>query len=97
VSLHTLLGRAVGWEEALAALLTALGERLDELERDGVSAVVGSWRERAIGLGGRVEAQTHGGVLRGTALDVAEDGALLVETGGGVVRLLAGDVHLLAS
>jgi biotin-(acetyl-CoA carboxylase) ligase len=63
-SLHNLLGRAVGWEEALAALLTALGARLGELERGGVPAIVASWRGRAVGLGERVEAQTPAGASR---------------------------------
>jgi BirA family biotin operon repressor/biotin-[acetyl-CoA-carboxylase] ligase len=93
-SLHTLLGRAVDWEEALTALLTALGRRSAELEERGVPAVVAAWRGRAVGLGGPVEAQTPAGLLQGTAVDVADDGALLVDTGGGVTRLVAGDVHL---
>jgi BirA family biotin operon repressor/biotin-[acetyl-CoA-carboxylase] ligase len=94
-SLHQLLGRPVGWEEALAALLTALGARLGELEAGGVAATAAAWRARAVGLGGPVEAQTPAGMIRGTALDIAEDGALLVDTGGSITRLVAGDVHLL--
>lgn len=93
-SLHQLAGRAVGWEEALAALLTALGARVAELERGGVPAAVAAWRPRALGLGGPIEAHTPSGVVRGTALDIADDGALLVDTPGGVLRLVAGDVHL---
>jgi biotin-(acetyl-CoA carboxylase) ligase len=34
------------------------------------------------------------GTVAGVALDVAEDGALLVEASGQVHRFLAGDVHL---
>jgi BirA family biotin operon repressor/biotin-[acetyl-CoA-carboxylase] ligase len=84
----------VGWEEALAALLTALAERLRELESGGVAATVHAWRQHAVGLGTRIEAHTPTGTLRGIAVDVADDGALLVDTGTELTRLLAGDVHL---
>lgn len=94
-SLHRLAGRAVGWEEALAALLTALGARLAELREGGVAATVAAWRERAVGIGGRVTVQTASGPLEGDIAGIAEDGALLVATAaGGVVRVLAGDVRL---
>jgi len=94
-SLDRLVGRPVSWEEALAALLVALGTRMAELRQGGVGATVAAWRARAVGLGGEVAVDTPGGRVHGRALDVDEDGALLVETAGGAVRrLLAGDVHL---
>jgi len=93
-SLHRLAGREVGWEEALAALLDALGRRTAELVEGGAAATVAAWRRCALGLGAPVEAHTPAGVIRGTAQDVAPDGALLLDTGAGVERLVAGDVHL---
>lgn len=94
-SLHRLVGRAVPWEEALAALLAALGARMAELRQGGMRTTVAAWRARALGMGGEVEVDTPSGRLRGRAVDVDEDGALLLETAGGAVRrLLAGDVHL---
>jgi BirA family biotin operon repressor/biotin-[acetyl-CoA-carboxylase] ligase len=93
-SLHDLLDRTPTWEETLAALLTALGARLRELESGGLPATVGAWRQHAIGLGTPIEAHTPTGVIHGIARDIAEDGALLVETPTGLTRLLAGDVHL---
>lgn len=95
-SLHTLLGRGVPWEAALAALLTALGRRLAELDAAGLPAVIAAWRPLALGLGAPIEAITPTGTLRGTAVDVAPDGALLVATDAGITPLVAGDVHLLA-
>lgn len=101
VSLHHLVGRgeaSPGWEEVLAALLSALGGRMRELRDGGVAATVAAWRPRAVGLGGAVRVETPGGVVSGVARDVADDGALLVEVEGGggeVQRVLAGDVHLL--
>jgi BirA family biotin operon repressor/biotin-[acetyl-CoA-carboxylase] ligase len=95
-SLHQLAGRPVGWEEALAALLTPLGARCRSLYAGGVAATVASWRERAVGLGGAVAVETPAGLVEGNAVGVDDDGALLVaRSDGEVVRLLAGDVHLL--
>jgi BirA family biotin operon repressor/biotin-[acetyl-CoA-carboxylase] ligase len=94
-SLHRLAGRAVGWEEALAALLTALGARLAELREGGVAATVAAWRERAVGIGARVTVHTAHGPVEGDIAGIADDGALLLATAaGGEVRVLAGDVRL---
>jgi len=95
-SLHTLVGREVDWEEALAALLPALAGRCAELYRGGVAATVAAWRQRSVTLGRRVAVDTPGGRVEGLAVDVAEDGALLLQpdSGGEPLRLLAGDVHL---
>jgi len=93
-SLHSLLGRGVTWEEALPPLLTALAAHLAELDRGGLPAIAATWRTRALGLGAPITAHTPQGPVQGTALDIAGDGALLVQTPQGVVRLLAGDVHL---
>ena len=51
----------------------------------------------AVGLGGPVSVQSASGIIRGVAVDVADDGALLVEASGHTHRFLAGDVHLGAS
>jgi BirA family biotin operon repressor/biotin-[acetyl-CoA-carboxylase] ligase len=93
-SLHRLCGRAVAADDALAALLVALGTRLAELRHGGVAATVAAWRPRAVGLGAPVAVEAPRGRVEGTAVGVADDGALLVDRGGEVVRLLAGDVHL---
>jgi biotin-(acetyl-CoA carboxylase) ligase len=66
-----------------------------QLESAGLPATVAAWRTRAVGLGARIEAHNPTGVIRGIALDIADDGALLIDTGAPTpTRLLAGDVHL---
>jgi BirA family biotin operon repressor/biotin-[acetyl-CoA-carboxylase] ligase len=81
-------------EELLTLLLPALAARLRTLQSGGLAALLDGWRARAVGLGGPVVAETPAGRLRGRAVDVDVDGALLLETAAGTVRLLAGDVHL---
>ncbi|ELZ45526.1 biotin--acetyl-CoA-carboxylase ligase [Halorubrum coriense DSM 10284] len=65
------------------AELTASPEALD--------AVLPAWRERAATLGRRVRVDTADGVVEGTAVDVAEPGALVVDTDEGRRRVHAGD------
>ncbi|ELZ44367.1 biotin--acetyl-CoA-carboxylase ligase [Halorubrum californiense DSM 19288] len=65
------------------AELTASPAALDE--------VLSAWRERASTLGRRVRVDTGDGVVEGTAVDVADPGALLIDTDGGRRRVHAGD------
>ena len=94
-SLHRLLAPAPppAAEELLVTLLPALAARIRSLEAGGIAALLPDWRARAVGLGGRVLAETPAGRVEGRAVDVDTDGALLIETAGGTVRLLAGDAH----
>jgi BirA family biotin operon repressor/biotin-[acetyl-CoA-carboxylase] ligase len=65
------------------------------VEAGGIGSLRADWTARAAGLGGRVRAQLGASTVEGTALGIDGDGALLVETGEGLVRLVAGEVHLL--
>jgi BirA family biotin operon repressor/biotin-[acetyl-CoA-carboxylase] ligase len=95
VSLHTIAGTAPDAVVLLRVWGNALGVRIAALERGGVAALLGDWRRHAVGLGAPVTVDGPSGMLRGVAVDVAEDGALLVDAAGSVHRVLAGDVHLL--
>lgn len=64
-------------------------QRVRELHGD-VQPVLADWRSRAHTLGRLVSVAG----LRGRAVDIDDDGALLIETGGGIRRVLAGDVNL---
>jgi BirA family biotin operon repressor/biotin-[acetyl-CoA-carboxylase] ligase len=65
----------------------------DILERDP-SKVLDLWRSYAINLGAEVIV----GDIRGIAIDIGEDGALLVrEPSGKLSRILAGDVQMVSS
>ena len=92
--LHRHVPAPVARDDVLAGVVTALGRRLAELNSGGVDAIAPAWRLRAFGLGRTVTASTPAGVVRGTALDIDSDGALLVRTERGTERLLAGDVHV---
>jgi BirA family biotin operon repressor/biotin-[acetyl-CoA-carboxylase] ligase len=83
----TSLGGAVGVEELLERLLLALDRWLSR----PLPEVLAAWRSRDALLGETVRWQNGSG--KGVGID--EGGALLVDTGSGVVALQAGEVHLL--
>ncbi len=92
-SLKSELGREVDRETLLAAYLLRF-EELYVAAKGGASPVA-AWKERLVTLGQRVHASWPGGEADGLAVDVDEDGALLVRIGeDAVVRVEAGDVTL---
>ena len=93
-SLETELGRAVDRGLVLAECLAALAGRYEQLRRGERTAILDAWRARARStLGRAVEWDSPGGVCRGVAEDIDSRGALLVRTGTGRERLLAGEVR----
>jgi BirA family biotin operon repressor/biotin-[acetyl-CoA-carboxylase] ligase len=94
ISLHTLVATPPPAGELLAAWAQALGVRITNLESGGIGALLDDWRRCAVGLGGPVTVHAVGGTTDGVAIDVGDDGALLVESSGRTHRFLAGDVHL---
>ena len=81
-------------EELLVTWWAALGARIATLEQGGIGAILGDWRGCAVGLGEPVSVHGPAGIVNGVAVDVGDDGALIVEASGRLHRFLAGDVHL---
>jgi len=93
-SLEGELGRTIDRGAVLAGCLAAFASRYDDLRRRRGSDVVAAWRQSAAPLLGRaVEWDERGGVRRGVAQDVDENGALIVRTSAGAVTLVAGEVR----
>lgn len=64
--------------------------------QDGFSGVIEEWRKLSDTLGRRVKVHAHGRVLEGQALDVDENGGLIVRLDSGFNKhILSGDVELL--
>ena len=96
VSLHELVENPPAAEALLDAWLRRLDTRVSALEQSGRAPLLADWRLHATGLGAPVRVETGGRLIAGTAVDVRDDGALLVRTAGGVTPVLAGDVQLAA-
>jgi BirA family transcriptional regulator, biotin operon repressor / biotin---[acetyl-CoA-carboxylase] ligase len=94
VSLHTLVPTPPEAESLLAGWARALAIRIEVLEQGGIAALLGDWRRCAVGLGGPVTVHASNATTHGIAVDVGDDGALLVESAGRVHRFLAAEVHL---
>lgn len=95
-ALETELGRTVDRPALLVECLAALAARYADLRDRRHGAVLAAWRARAAAtLGRSVEWDTEDGVRRGVAHDIDETGALLVQSGGAVRRVIAGEVRWL--
>ena len=80
----------------LAEILAAFGERYDDLRAGRFDAILAAWRQLATSLpNAYVEWDSPAGVVRGRALDIDRDGALLVRVGEKVERVVAGEVRWL--
>lgn len=89
-------GSEVDREDLLVAILRGFDSILAALgEPGGAAALLMRYRHLSATLGRRVRVELASGALEGVAVDVADDGHLLVELGGEVVSVAAGDVvHL---
>jgi BirA family biotin operon repressor/biotin-[acetyl-CoA-carboxylase] ligase len=93
-SVKDALGFELPRELVLAAFCDHV-ERLYEEAASGSRRPFEAWRQRLITLGREVVASGAGQTLRGTATDVTDDGALVIETPDGEKHtVLAGDVTL---
>lgn len=80
----------------LQAVLRAFDRLYAEVLASGFAPVFAAWRRYAVTLGKevRVLGVRTGENFEGRAVDIDEDGALLVETESGIRRVLAGDVSI---
>lgn len=93
-SLETELGRSVDRGALLAAVLERLRANVELVHGAGAEGVCRAWRiHGGAGLrGAPVRWEDAAGPRRGRAVDIAPDGALLVQTAEGVERVVAGEV-----
>ena len=89
------LGRgAIALDRVEDVLLRKLDTAVAALDGGG-AGVVAEWRSHLTTLGQRIAVHTRDGVVKGEAVDVDAQGALLLRVAGGEVRrILEGDVSL---
>lgn len=94
-SVAVALGREVGRERLLGAILAEISAAVDRVIAEGDSWVVASWRRRSSMLGRRVTYLDRDTTRGALAEDIRPDGALTVRLDDGTRRhLYAGDVQL---
>ncbi|MBW2220542.1 MAG: biotin--[acetyl-CoA-carboxylase] ligase, partial [Deltaproteobacteria bacterium] len=91
-SLKQLLGHAVGRREILAGFLDGLEKTLESnspghnLDHIGLDHIIGEWKEYTVTLGRMVKIVTTSETFHGKAIDVDENGALVIETEDGAIQ-----------
>jgi BirA family transcriptional regulator, biotin operon repressor / biotin---[acetyl-CoA-carboxylase] ligase len=92
-SLETELGRPVDRATVCIESLVSLRRRYDDLLAGRFDAILDDWRRRAPGSrGARVRWDDATGTQRGISAGIDESGALLVQSGDTLRRLVAGEV-----
>lgn len=82
--------------ELLAAVLEELETLYNEVKEKGFPGILAKWRTLSGTLGSPVRVLGSTRQFDGIAVDIDEDGALLVKTDEGTERVLAGDVSIRA-
>lgn len=95
-SLSLMRGEPLPRVAVFQAVLEAMDELWALLEREGFAPVIDYWRKYAVTLGQEVHVigVTKKEAFDGRAVDIDEEGALLVDTGQELRRVLAGDVSI---
>ena len=94
-SIENELGRKVRLEELLKLLLEKLDILYEEFLEEGFLQVLKRWKEYASFLGKEVEVTDEVKRLHGLALDVDDEGALIIKLENGTMkRVFVGDVSL---
>jgi BirA family biotin operon repressor/biotin-[acetyl-CoA-carboxylase] ligase len=78
----------------LASVLNRLEPWIDRLVQQGPTSVIEAWSELAPWLGQTVTVHQPGGQIRGVAVGLDPDGALLVQCDTGQQRVVSGDLEL---
>ncbi|MBO8129298.1 MAG: biotin--[acetyl-CoA-carboxylase] ligase [Peptococcaceae bacterium] len=95
ITLRQIAGREVSRKEILQAVLQEFEEWYLRWCREGLGPVLETWKFYNTCIGSEIYVKGPGGEWHGRALDVDEEGALLLQTGSGEVkRILSGDVAL---
>jgi BirA family biotin operon repressor/biotin-[acetyl-CoA-carboxylase] ligase len=95
ISLREVKGAAISRVDLFQEVLRSFEKRYLAVAKEGFGPVFKAWRERSATLGQRVRFVERQKTFEGIALDLAEDGGLLVKIASGdVIKRMAGDVLL---
>ncbi|WP_251443534.1 biotin--[acetyl-CoA-carboxylase] ligase [Veillonella intestinalis] len=88
-------GVEVDRREALNTILEELEMQYNKVLAEGFNSTLAEWKELSITLGKQVEVRAPGSTYEGKAIDLDQDGNLMIERAdGSVERVVAGDVSI---
>lgn len=94
-SLARLARGTVSREDFLVALVRALGDAYELLEKAQEARLLDEWRQRAVIFGRPVRVRGGGAEIQGVARDLVDDGSLLVRLDSGVeLSVRAGELEV---
>ncbi|WP_298702955.1 biotin--[acetyl-CoA-carboxylase] ligase [uncultured Veillonella sp.] len=88
-------GLTVDRREAFAVILKSLEEQYNKVLKEGFGSTLEEWKQFSVTLNQNVEVRAPGNTYEGRAIDLDQDGNLLVERlNGKIERIVAGDVSI---
>ena len=93
-SMSDMLGHDVDRVAFLQSILQHMEALYVDVLKNGFAGLLDQWRRYSITLGQEINVLGLQEAFAGTAKDIDDDGALLVETENGIRRVLAGDVSI---
>lgn len=93
-SLAMVKGEAISRISLFAGILQAMDDLYATVRSDGFTSVLDEWRRYSVTLGQEVNVIGIRESFSGRAVDIDSDGALLIESGGRIKKVLAGDVSI---
>lgn len=92
-SMQVQLGKNVDRCRILRAILAKLETGCEQLRSGGFSSIRNSWMEHSDTLGSQVKVETVNGAIKGKAVDISSEGALILELDSGETKAVwSGDV-----
>lgn len=92
--LERLAGREIDYSLLVAELAGSLEQRYFDMRDGARQKIVDLWKERSVTLGKNIRATTGNSVVEGTAVDIDENGALVLSTADGNIKLHAGEISI---
>ncbi len=96
-SLKAEKGEHVDRVELLRSVLQKLDTGYTEIRTGNGENIIHKWRGLSATLGHKVRVELSGGTLEGQAVDIDDDGGLLISAEGGMQKVTAGDIIIVNS
>lgn len=93
-SLQIVAGKSISRLELVCAVLEELERSYQEVLQHGFGTILAEWRRYSATLGKEVRVISPNRSFTGKALDIGEDGTLLVQAGDKIEKVVAGDVSI---
>lgn len=87
---HTTIDRL----HLLSVLFEELKKGYEQFQSGNYSAIIQDWKKNSTMLGQHISVQQNNSTLTGIATDIADDGALVIRTDSGLMKVYAGDVTI---